>query len=193
MKLVVAGYARHGKDTVCAVLNEHFGLTFETSSRIALGQVIWPIVTEPNVRERFRAEHPKGDDQQILDSISAMKTYADPDECYERRGAHRGAWYEAICWYNAEDPARLARDIFERYDVYCGIRSERELRVIRDTGLAKHIVWVDAHPRVKPEGKDSCTVTEAMCDAVVRNHLAIEHLEGNVKGLARKIGLESRT
>ena len=32
MKLMVMGYGRHGKDTVCEILKEKYGMTFKSSS-----------------------------------------------------------------------------------------------------------------------------------------------------------------
>ena len=40
-KLLVIGHGRHGKDTVCEILRDHYGYTFESSSKFCSLQFIY--------------------------------------------------------------------------------------------------------------------------------------------------------
>jgi len=46
MKLFVIGNARHGKDSVCKILQEDFGLTFESSSCFCAKLAVEPWLKE---------------------------------------------------------------------------------------------------------------------------------------------------
>lgn len=131
-RLLIIGYARHGKDTVAEILRDRHGFSFVSSSYAAAELVCRPWLAERGI------------------------TYATLDECYDDRVNHRAAWYDAISAFNAEDPTRLARMIFETNDMYVGMRSAREYEATR--GLVDLVVWVDAGgrglPREDPSSND---------------------------------------
>ena len=41
-KVLVLGYARHGKDTVCDIIKEEYGFTFRSSSEFCAEHVVHP-------------------------------------------------------------------------------------------------------------------------------------------------------
>lgn len=159
-KLMVCGYGRHGKDTVCEILRDNHGYTFKSSSMSALDAAIWPIM--------------KG-------------YYATKDECYEDRGNWRVLWYELIRRYNHNDLSRLARIVYSDFDIYCGIRSAAEFATVESQCLFKYSVWVDASDRKPPEGIGSMTVTQSMCDYTIYNNGTIDDLERRVKEFVERI------
>ena len=75
MKLLILGNARHGKDTLAELFNEHFGLTFMSSSQASA-------------------------DFFLYDQLKDKYGYTSPEECFNDRVNHRDEWYLAICDYN---------------------------------------------------------------------------------------------
>src|SRR6266705_4108782 len=96
IKLMILGYARHGKDTVADILRDNLKLTFASSSFAAAEKVMVPYFLSKGV------------------------TYSSLDECYADRVNHRAEWYDQIKAYNTPDRARLAREIYADNDVYVG-------------------------------------------------------------------------
>ena len=161
-KLVVTGYARHGKDTVCELLKNEHGFTFESSSQAAGFKAVYP-----TLRLKYK-----------------YKTFED---CYNDRVNHRQEWFELIKAYNTPDLTRLGREIFQYYDIYCGLRSMAELETMIVEGLVDCIVWVDASLRKKPEPSTSITITRSDCDFVVDNNGTLEDLKVEVQRLVEKL------
>jgi hypothetical protein len=129
-KLLILGYARHGKDTVAELLRDCYGLKFESSSLFLAEAVVRPYLAQRGVN------------------------YSSLDECYADRGNHRAAWYDAICDYNEKDPAKLAREILKVADVYIGMRASRQYEASRQ--LFDATFWVDASGRgLSPESTTS--------------------------------------
>ena len=100
-KLLVVGHGRHGKDTVCEILKNRYGFSFESSSQFC--------------SRLF-----------IFDNLKRKYGYNTEQECYADRHNHRAEWYDAICAYNALDGARLGKEIFKEHDIYCGLRNKKE-------------------------------------------------------------------
>ena len=147
MKLMICGYARHGKDTFCELL----GLPFISSSMAALEAVIWPAWGE--------------------------RHYRTPEECFDDRGAHREKWFELITAYNAHDRAKLGKYIYSRCDVYCGIRNQEEFFALKDGGHFDMSIWVDASGRKPPEDTSSNTMKPEFCDMIVHNNGTLDDLK----------------
>jgi hypothetical protein len=78
LKLLVIGHGRHGKDTVCEMLRDDYGYTFESSSRFCSKLFIYN-----DLKDKYG--------------------YANEEECYADRHNHRAEWYDAICAYNVPD------------------------------------------------------------------------------------------
>ena len=152
MRLLVTGLAQHGKDEVCKILKEKYGYNYTSSSIAAI--------------ELF-----------IFDKIGAKWGYKSPMELYDNRNKHRPELYQLITEYNTPDKSKLANDIMETNDIYCGLRCKDELAACRAEGVFEMIVWVDAVERCGvTEGEDSITIRKDMAHYVIDNNGTKEDL-----------------
>lgn len=117
-KFIVTGRARHGKDTVCALLRQPYQSSSEAFAPHAFAQ------------------------------LHQTHAYTTVQQCFEDRVRHRQAWFDMIRAYTHDNPARLAQDIFATCNVYCGLRSKVELDAILQAFPDCVVIWVDALARV---------------------------------------------
>lgn len=153
MKLLITGHAQHGKDTVCDLLAERFGLSFVSSSFFVAERAVRPYLAERGI------------------------TYETLEECYADRGNHRALWYDAIKAYNTPDLARMGRELFSKHDIYCGLRNFEEMSAQRQQGLFDFSIWVDATFRVPPESFMSMTIRPTDCDFILDNSRGLNDLK----------------
>jgi hypothetical protein len=158
LKLLVMGHGRHGKDTVCELLRDQYGYSFESSSQFCSRLFIY-------------------------DQLKDKYNYSSEEECYDDRHNRRSEWYNAICDYNVPDAARLGREIFTAHDIYCGLRNKREFHAMRNTGVFDYAIWVDRSDHLPPEAKTSMSLEQWMADYTIDNNGTLEELEFNVKQL----------
>ena len=156
INLMVCGHKQHGKDTFCEFAEE-LGVSFQSSSREALGKVIWP--------------------------LWGKERYFTKEDCFRDRHNHRVKWYNLITAYNSPDLTRLARDIYRKSQIYCGLRNIDEFKACKFHGLFDLSIWVDASERKEPEGAGSCTVTAADCDITITNNGSPADFEAKSKTL----------
>jgi hypothetical protein len=161
-KLLVIGHGRHGKDTVCDILKESYGFSFESSSQFCSKLFIY-------------------------DQLKDLYGYADEVECYADRHNHRAEWYNAICAYNVPDASRLGRDIFETHDIYCGLRNKKEYHAMRNTGVFDYAVWVDRSDHLPLEDPSSMSLEPWMADFTIDNNGTLEELHFNTHQLMRHL------
>ncbi len=155
-KILIVGQGRHGKDTVAEILLKNHGRTFMSSSRFAC--------------EEF-----------IYDNLKEAHGYATVDECYDDRHNHRDMWFELISDYNRDDPARLAKELLDKYDVYVGMRSARELEACKASNLFGAIIYVDASARIDyVEPTSSNEITEEDTHITMYNNESLLALESQV-------------
>lgn len=157
-KLLIIGHGRHGKDTVCEILDEQYGYTFVSSS--------W-----------FVAEH------FAYEKFKDLYNYKNIEECYLDRHGRRSEWFDLISDYCAEDPARLGRDIFKKHDIYCGLRNSREFHSIKIQKLYDFCIWVDRSKHLPLEPKTSMDLEPWMADCVIDNNGSLDDLTLRVKEL----------
>ena len=157
-KLLVIGHGRHGKDTVCEILRDKYNYTFESSSKFCSKLFIYN-----DLKDKYG--------------------YADEDECYADRHNHRAEWYNAICDYNVPDAATLGREMFDAYDIYCGLRNKREFFAMQNTGVFDYCIWVDRSKYLMPESKDSMSLEQWMADFTIDNNGTLDDLWFNIKQL----------
>lgn len=157
-KLFICGHARHGKDTVGEILKERFALKGVSSSLL---------VASRYVRRYLERNH--------------GLFYTGLKECYEDRINHRSKWYNAIAEYTKDDPSRMARELFEKNQLYIGIRRREEFLASRH--LADFSIWVDASKRLPAEDSSSCTVRPEDCDVIIDNNGTVEDLAEKVDRL----------
>ena len=157
-KLLVIGHGRHGKDTVCEILRDKYGYSFESSSQFCSRLFIY-------------------------DMLKDKYGYETEEQCYADRHNHRQEWYEAICDYNVPDAATLGRAMFAEYDIYCGLRNRREFFAMQNTGVFDYAIWVDRSDHLPPESKKSMSLEHWMADFTIDNNGSLADLEFNVEQL----------
>lgn len=161
-KLIVIGYGRHGKDTVCEILQDEYGYKFMSSSEFCAEKVAYP-------------------------ALKDVYNYSSVSECYSDRHNHRKEWFDLIAGYNIDDPAKLGTELFSEYDIYCGLRRKEELIALSENKACDYIIWVDASKRLPPENAESCTVTSEMADFIIDNNGDLENLKENLENVLRKL------
>jgi hypothetical protein len=163
MKFIIVGHGRHGKDSVSELINRMTRLTFESSSYFCC--------------KLF-----------IFDKLKLKYGYKTFDECYNDRVNHRSEWFQLISDYNKHDLSRLGREILDKYDIYCGLRSNEELLAIK-RGMEVTVVWVDASKRKPIESSSSNTIRKGDADYIIDNNTCIINLQLQVLELMRKMGI----
>ena len=161
-KLLVIGHGRHGKDTVCEILRDKYGYSFDSSSAFCSKLFIY-------------------------DLLKDKYNYTSEEECYADRHNHRAEWYNAICDYNVKDGAALGREIFKSHQIYCGLRNKREFFAMKNTKVFDYAVWVDRSDHLPPESKDSMSLEQWMADYTIDNNGSLEDLQFNVDQLMKYI------
>jgi hypothetical protein len=161
-KLLIIGAARWGKDTLAEILNEEFGYTFESSSQSAANIFLY-------------------------DLLKDKYGYTTPEECFEDRVNHRQEWYEAICEYNKDDKAKLAKGILERSDTYIGMRDREEIEECMRQGIFDLVVWVDASERLPMEDASSFNIDKSCADIIIENNNDYESFKKSVIRLGNTI------
>lgn len=159
-KLLIIGNARHGKDSLAELLNEHFALVFKSSS-LAAAEIF------------------------LYDALKEKYGYTTPEECFEDRMNHRPEWYEMICNYNKEDRAKLAKGILASADCYVGMRDRDEITECIRQGLFDLIVWVDASKRLPLESSDSFNIDSSCADIIIENNGTFEEFKEKVMRLGK--------
>lgn len=151
-KILIIGHGRHGKDTLAEIINDHFELTFKSSSQAAA--------------EIF-----------IYDKLKGKYGYSSPEECFEDRVNHRKEWHDLICEYNKDDKARLAREILKTSDMYVGMRSNDEITACLSEDMFDWIIGI-YDPRKPHESPDSFDIDLfAMADFIIPNGSDLIDLE----------------
>ena len=158
LKLLVIGHGRHGKDTVCDLLRDKYAYSFESSSQFCSKLFIYN-----DLKDKYG--------------------YANEEECYADRHNHRAEWYDAICDYNVPDPARLGREMFNAYDIYCGLRNKKEYHAMQNTEVFDYAIWIDRSDYLPLESKDSMSLEQWMADYTIDNNGTLEDLQFNVDQL----------
>lgn len=164
MKLLIIGHARHGKDTVAAMISESTGLTFKSSSQAA--------------SEIF-----------LYDRLKVKYGYSTPEECFEDRVNHRAEWHDLICDFNHYDKAALAKEILKKDDIYVGMRSSAEIKECLAQDLFDFVIGV-YDPRKPLEPKDSFNIdlwTDA--DFIIPNGGTLDDLRYKVVSLIGELFL----
>ena len=160
-KLIITGHARHGKDTVCEYIRDRYQLSFISSSYILLEEVIYPAL-----KEKYN--------------------YSTKEECYEDRVNHRSEWFNLLVAYNTPDLSALGRVIFNKADIYCGLRNINEFESLKND-FQVLTIWVDSSKRLPPEDNSSMTILSEDCDYVLDNNGVLADLYINIDNLLSTI------
>ena len=166
-KILICGYAQHGKDTVAEYLRDRHGISFESSSYMAM-------------------------DIFLYDILQPLFGYKSKEECFEDRKNNRTLWKLLIQAYNSKNKARLAKEILAKNDCYVGMRAKEELDECIKQGLFTHYIWVDAQDRKPEESIDSCTIRredflQIKGAILLTNNTTLEALHDKLDVLAKKI------
>lgn len=154
-KLFILGQGRAGKDFACEILAKEFGFKHISSSLFVCEKAVYPV-------------------------LQSKYGYISPEDCYSERHLMRKEWFDLISEYNRADPSRLSTELFQQYDIYCGLRSATELEASRH--LADIVVWIDATDRLGiSESSDSITITKEMADIIIENNGTKEEFEKKIK------------
>ena len=154
-KLLIIGSARHGKDTTAEFLKDLYGYDFKSSSQAAA-------------------------DIFLYDLLKDKYGYKTSEECFEDRVNRRAEWYDAICEYNREDKARLAKEILKTSNVYVGMRDPDEIEECIKQGLFDFIIGV-YNPRIPEEDKSSFRINIwEKSDVVLPNAGTLDDLKKKV-------------
>ena len=160
-KLLIVGHGRHGKDTVCEIL-QNYGYKFKSSSKFC--------------SELF-----------IFNDLKDKYGYADEEECYADRHNHRTEWYNMIHDYCRDDLARLGRNIFKKHDIYCGLRNKREFFAMQNEQIFDYAIWVDRSDHLPKEDPSSMSIEQWMCNYTIDNNGDLNRLVKNVEILMHTI------
>lgn len=156
LKILVSGYAHSGKTTFCHYL-KLAGMDFVDTSKIAI-EKIWNVG--------------------LLEGM-----YESPEALASDKDSVRPLLFCEIERINQDDPTTLARIALEQSDIYCGMRSKRELYGCYDQDLFDLTIWID---RAGPiESSNSCTVDETDFDIIVENTGSIFDLKRKASRLAK--------
>jgi hypothetical protein len=164
-KLLIIGYARHGKDTVGEILRDEYGYKFISSSEFVGREVMW-------------------------DNWGVAK-YTNFDEMFADRVNHRVLWMEMISAYNTPDKTKTAKTMISRgYDMYVGMRKLDELRPCQEQKVVDYVVWVDASRRHPPEtGSMDITMENSNADFIIDNNGSLEDLRQAVRRFVELLGV----
>ena len=160
-KLLVVGHGRHGKDTVCELL-EKYGYSFQSSSKFC--------------SELF-----------IFNELKNKYGYQNEEECYIDRHNHRAEWYDMIHDYCSQDLARLGRELFSKNSIYCGLRNKREFFAMQNEQIFDYAIWVDRTDHLPTEDPSSMSIEQWICDYTIDNNGDLKRLERNVDTLIKTI------
>jgi len=160
-RILILGYARHGKDTVAEILRDYRGYRFVSSSEFVGRECLW---------EQW-----------------GRKRYPTFEAMFEDRHNWREVWMQMIAAYNTPDKTRTARTMLGRgYDMYVGMRRQDELDASRH--LFDCIVWVDRSAHLPEEtGSMDITYESAKPDAIIDNNGTLSDLVSEVLGFALMI------
>lgn len=162
-KLLVLGYARHGKDTVADILQKKHGFNFMSSSEFVGREIMW-------------------------DNWGIAK-YDNFDQMFKDRINHRVLWMEMISAYNTPDKTKTAATMLERgYDMYVGMRRFDELKACKEAEIFDAILWVDRSHHLPPE-EGSMDITRENCgfDYLINNNGTMDQLIYNVETVIKTI------
>jgi hypothetical protein len=121
-RLLIVGHGRHGKDEFAKLLCHYGNFSFSSSSWCA-------------------AEF-------VFEALKSKYGYKSVAECFEDRHNHREEWMQLICDFNTPDKTKLAKLIYEKSNIYVGMRDNAEyLQGVADS-LFNYIFYVDASRRV---------------------------------------------
>ncbi len=160
IKLLITGIGRGGKDSACSIIKNQLNLNFISSSEYVGRKVIYPRLRELN------------------NSLTW-------EQCFNSRHQNRKYWYDAITSYNTPDTSRLGRELFDEYDIYCGLRNINEFKALQEHKAFDLSIWIEAEERLRSskipiESPSSITITKEDCDIIIENNKTEKEFEEKI-------------
>ncbi len=157
-KFLLLGHSEHGKDVAAAYMSQAYGISYEGSSQVAIGELRPLLVTligETNYKTLYQN---RGENLYTL---------------FRNTSHHvnmRTVLHNAINLYNTPDKAALTRLILSRADMYVGLRDLEELKAGVD--LFDHILWIHRPGHTK-EPFSSFNITLADVEEMAEDKLSL--------------------
>lgn len=148
MKILILGHARHGKDSAAHFIAGLTGFEFQSSSMFAC--------------EKF-----------LFERLKDKYNYKTPRDCFNDRHNKREEWYNSIKEYNTPDKSKLCRELLKEYDIYIGMRDDKEYESSKN--LFDYIFWVDASGR-KPKDPTMKIEYDEDDHILINNNDSLEYL-----------------
>jgi hypothetical protein len=161
LTLAISGHGNCGKDTVCEWLAKNTSLRYTGStSRHAV--------------------------QEVFDHMKTIGIeYADIEECYRDRSAHRQIWADVLSEINAHDKTTLYRRCLKDQDILNGVRNKDELMACKAAGMIDLIIWIDRDVSNDPtQGYGS-----ELCDLIISNRHDLAALFSRLERLSTCLGI----
>jgi predicted house-cleaning noncanonical NTP pyrophosphatase (MazG superfamily) len=174
MKILILGHADSGKDEVAKLINKFTGLSFGSSSEIALKEIWDGLVTFADLTETGIDDYSTATPENIEKVMDRKKK--DP--------ILREVMKNLISLYNKPDRTALARKILEKHDIYVGMRCHKEYSECER--LFDHIIWVDASTRVGNNDKTMGITYYAQDMHLINNNGSIHDLDRIVRDFLKK-------
>lgn len=105
-------------------------------------------------------------------------------DCYNDRVNNRPLWGEMIALFCKDDKARLAKLVYEKFDVYCGCRRQNELNAVIEV-FNPIILYVDASNRVELEPPSSYSISAPKQTIWLNNNNGVDELHAQIDTLFR--------
>ena len=123
-RIAILGYSGAGKDTMGELLRDWYGYEYMQATMFILEKFLWY-------------------DYGLEEEYESLET------AYADRVNHRKKWYDYICDINSDNPSTVANEIYRNSDIYCGIRSMRELEGVHD--ILDRVYWINCGKRIPAE------------------------------------------
>jgi len=164
MKILILGHGRHGKDTVAEMIADATTLKFCSSSEFVCERVVYPQLSD---------------------------VFVSPMACYRWRHYNRQLWYDIICEYNKNDKSRLCKELLNEYDIYVGMRCDKEYQASKH--LFDHVIYVDAFDRVDYKDTTMWIAFNAQEMLLLDNNSDVKRLRIRVNQLINTLLLEYKS
>lgn len=159
--LLIIGPSNSGKDYAAEYLRDKFGITYQSSSERALDIFLLDKLNNEYGYQFAGLTR----EEKIADAMAHKNKYP----------AVRKIWYKEIKAYNTPDKARLAREIMNSADCYCGMRDREELLACKEEGFFSTILWIEGVGAT--ESSDSMNIEKSDADVCLVNRFDDEFKE----------------
>lgn len=158
INLLIIGHSEHGKSYVAERIISHFGWTAGESSYVCK-EIVFDALREKGI------------------------VYDTPHEAWLDRRNNKQLWKDIIRGYNEGDLARLTRKIFEKNEIYVGLRAGDEFLEALKEDLFDIIIYVDASERLPNFDPNNLDIPIGIANIVIDNNGTLEELGSKVNAV----------